>query len=270
MKKLVFVVFIFPIFVFSQGPVDGFFKGKGNLDAALSGTQQNSTKFYSGLGLINYPRSLTVVSLFGEYGLTKNIDIIASVPFINGQFQDAGIYTKARLSKPFKFGTLSLIPALGVSFPMSNYETQTGQSIGQRATQIQPKLVFQIDFSKGFFVQAQSGYNYNLQPVPSSIPVSGKIGFSYKKIYSDIWFDYQKGLGDVIWIGGISQDFRTLHVTYSRIGGVFYYSLKPKFGCFVNGSFILNGVNIGKAYTVGAGFVYKFQLLNKKTETVTD
>lgn len=264
MKKFLLILFFFPVDSFSQGPVDGFFKGRGNIDLALSGAYQHSEKFYAGFNTITYPRSLASVSLFGEYGVLNNFDVIANIPLINGQFQDASFFVKYGLpfdvcdvDSPFR-----IIPAVGVSFPLTNYETQAGDAIGQRATQIQPKLVLQYQMKLGFFIQAQGGYNYSFSPVPSSIPISGKIGFSQKKVYTDIWFDYQKGLGDIEWIGGASQDFRTLYVSYSKIGGVFYYTVKPKFGLFLNGSYVLSGINLGKSFSMGAGLVYKIQTIS--------
>jgi len=158
---------------------------------------------------------------------------------------------------------LQLIPAFGISFPLSNYATQTGSAIGQRATQLQPKFVVHYKTRFGMFYTAQVGYNYALSPVPSSFNASFKVAFSTSKLYTDIWFDYQKGEGDLQWIGGISQDFRTLPVTYTRVGGVMYYGIKPQIGAFINGSYILNGMNIGKAYTIGAGLVYKMKFVKK-------
>lgn len=261
MRLLIAVIFV-SNYGITQGPVDGFFKGKGNLDVALSAAYQHSDEFYFGTTLANYERNLNSFSVFGEYGILENLDVIANIPLINGQLQDAGFYFKYRLFRK-KLGDgfpLAIIPAVGMSFPLSNYATQTSQAVGQRATQFQPKLVLQLNLNHGFFIQSQGGYNYALDPVQSSIPVSGKIGFSKNKLYTDAWFDYQKGLGDVMY-GGSSIDFRTLSVTYSKIGGVIYYGFKPKWGLFVNGSYIFTGVNIGKAYTIGGGFVYKFDLI---------
>ncbi|MBI3136078.1 MAG: hypothetical protein HYZ14_15480 [Bacteroidetes bacterium] len=258
-------VFILTLFfstaAFSQGPVDGFFKGRGNLDLALSGAYQHSGKFYDGIAAFNYTRNLYSLSLYGEYGVTDSWDVIGNVPFINGQFQDASVFVKHRIGVPFSFGVFSLIPAAGISFPLSNYQTEASQSIGQRATQFQPKLVMQLDGLKGLFFQIQGGYNLALNPVPSSIPVSAKIGIYRQKFYADAWFDYQKGVGGKAWHVDPISSFRELFVTYAKIGGAFYYGFKPKYGVFVNGSYILTGVNIGKAYTVGAGFVYKFGLV---------
>lgn len=258
--KTATLIFGFSLFChlsWAQGAIDGFLKGRGNLDMALTGAYQHSTKYYDGLGLYDYERSLTIINLFGEFGITDNWDVLASIPMINWQFQDAGIHTKYGFNLKVGKSNLRLIPAGGISFPISKYEPHTGQAIGQRATQIQPRMVVQFDGKRGYFIQAQGGYNYALDPVPSSMPLSAKIGIYRSKIYADVWLDYQKGIGGKAWHVDPISSFRELFVTHTRVGGVFYYAPKPTYGFFINGSYVLDGVNIGKAITLGAGFVYK-------------
>lgn len=249
----------------SQGLVDGFFKGKGNLDLALSGFTQNSSIYFAGDTRFDYKRNLAGAGLFGALGLRNDLDLIASIPFINGKFQDAGVFIKYCIphSRFAKERRLILIPALGFSFPMSNYETQSGQAIGQQAVQIQPKLASHWTTRHGIYFTAQAGYNYNFDPVPSSFSASFKTAFSGNKWYMDFWYDYQKGFGDVIWVGGVSQDFRTLYVDYSKIGGGIFYGIKPRFGLFLNGSYVLAGTNVGNAWSVAAGVVWKLEVFDK-------
>ncbi|MBK9190270.1 MAG: hypothetical protein IPM77_01575 [Crocinitomicaceae bacterium] len=244
--------------VSAQGPLDGFFKGKNNLDLALSGFYQHSEKYF-GATNFNYPRTLSGASIFGEYGILDNLDVIATVPFINGKFQDAGIYFKYGIpfNRSAKERRIRIIPAAGISFPVTDYVTQSGKSIGQKAILIQPKLIFQMNFNHGIFIQAQGGYNYALAPVISSVPFSVKFGWAGNKWYTDILYDFVHGLGDELWIGGVSQDFRTLPVSSQKAGGVIYYSIKSKWGVFANGSYIFSGKNIGNAWSAGAGLVYK-------------
>lgn len=274
MKRIIFLLFFFPFLSFGQGPVDGFVKGKGNLDLALSAAYQHSGRFYAGTTLIDYERNLTCLSLFGEYGIGHNTDAIVSIPFINGQFQDASLFLKHRFVFPSEGRGIVIMPALGVSFPISDYATETGQSIGQQATQIQPKLVLQNHVIKRFFFQVQGGYNYALDPVPSSVPISAKIGFIHNSWYFDAWFDRQRGLGDKEWLTDPISSFRELYVTYSKIGGVVYYQFKapqksgdryrPGYGFFINGSYLLNGINIGKSFMVGTGIVCKLDVIRDK------
>ncbi len=243
----------------AQGLVDGFFKGKGNTDVALSVTHQSSDKYYAGTKLINYERRITSVGLFAEHGITSKFDVIGNVPFINGNFQDASVFLKYQLAEVHKDAyKLNFILASGVSFPLSNYQTESGQAIGQRATVFSPKGVVQFMLSKGLFLQAQSGYNLAVEPVRSSVPFSMKIGYAYSKFYADVWYDYQRGFGDKDYQGSVPFDsFRELVVNYQRVGGVLYYSLQSQTGVFLSGSYTLNGRNTGKAYGISTGFVIK-------------
>ncbi len=262
MKSIVFtlILFVSP-FIGAQGLIDGFFKGKGNLDLAFSANYQRSTEYFAGYNKIKYERNILSISAFGEYGVTNRWDVIANIPVINGKFQDGAVFTKYELIQAkIKGKKLSVIPAVGVSFPLSNYNTESGQAIGQRATVIAPKLVVQQELPKGMFIQAQSGYNYAIDPVVSSIPFSIKWGASFGKDYSfytDLWYDHQTGLGDKDYKGDIPLgSFRELVVSYNRVGGVFFKQFN-KLGAFVNYSYTINGRNTGQAIGVGMGIVVK-------------
>lgn len=246
--------------VSSQGLVDGFFKGKGNVDVALSATFQGSQHFFAGNERIDLDRAILSLSAFAEYGITEKWDVIGNVPVINLQLQDASFYTKYELvSTKIKGKKLSIIPALGFSLPLFNYATETSQAIGQRATVFGGRLVVQQELPKGMFVQVQSGYNYALAPVTSSVPFSIKWGLSFGKNYTDVWFDHQTGFGNKDYLGAVPfTSFRELVVSYHRIGGVFYRQFNQKLGGFVNYSYTINGRNTAQAIGIGTGIVLKF------------
>lgn len=264
-KHIVFLILIFsPTAIFSQGNVDGFFKAKGELDLAFSGSYSGSTKYFRTNGTIDYDRSQLILGAYGIYGITDKWNVILSLPLINFKPQDGSIFTKYRLiHHASKKSDFTLAPALGISFPMSNYQTQSGQAIGQQATIIQPKLVMQFKHFKNWFIQAQGGYNYALNPVPSSVGSSVKIGYIYKKWYFDTWFDYQFGIGGADYGIG-SPDFRTLGVSHNRVGGVIYKNIGEKSGLFLNGSYIFSGRNIGNAITISTGYVIKLKTTKKE------
>ena len=252
------------LFSFSQGNVDGFFKSKGEFDLAFSGSISNSTKYFRTLGPIEYKRFQAIVGAFGTYGITQKWNVIVSLPLVNFKPQDASVFTKYKLiSHNSKKGLVTIAPALGISFPMSNYPTQSGQAIGQRATIIQPKIVLQYKHIKNWFIQTQGGYNYTIDPVPSAIVASAKAGYIYKEWYFDAWFDYQYGIGGKDYGIG-APDFRELGVSYSKIGAVVYKNVGKKSGVFLNGSYILSGRNIGQTYAVSAGYVLKLKTARKK------
>lgn len=265
MKTFFTLIFLNTFLVFSQGLVDGFFKGKGKLDMAFSAMYQTSDKYFAGTKKINYERDLLSISAFGEYGITEKWDVILNIPVINFKLQDGAVFTKYHLVDVKLFGNqFSVIPAVGLTTPLSNYNTESGQAIGQRATQIMPRLVLQQKLPAGMFIQVQGGYNYALNPVVSSVPFSAKLGMSFGddyQYYFDVWYDYQQGIGDIDYLGNKPYNsFREFVVSYNRIGGVFFYQINKKIGAFINGSYIINGRNIGQAIGLGTGLVYKFNI----------
>jgi hypothetical protein len=258
---------------FSQGLIDGYFKGKGKLDMALSGYTQTAKSYFAGetevelggpLGSTIFPESekkFNSIGFFAEYGITAKWDVIVSVPFINKVFQDGAVATKYEAVKT-KIGgrDFSVIPALQVSFPLTNYETENLNSVGQRATLITPKVVLQHSLPKGLFIQAQTGYNYGLAPVASSVGASVKLGGSFGKFYTDVWYDFQHGFGDKDFLKPPAVSFREYVVSFQRVGGVVFYSINDTFGVFANASYIFDGRNAYKMPGFGGGVVVKLKV----------
>ncbi len=247
---------------FAQGPIDGFFKNTGELDVAISGTYAASTTYFAGATPINYTRNQTIIGGFAAYGLADRWNCVVSLPVINKTLQDAAFYAKYKwVLHGTSYGEYSVFPALGVSFPVSNYNTESGQAVGQKAVTIQPKMVAQFKSSKGWFVQGQSGYNYSFNPVPPAFVVSVKAGYIYKKWYFDVWFDYQHGIGGKDYNSLNAEplnSFRELGVSYQRLGGVIYRTISHRFGLQANTFYVLNGRNTSQMFAFGGGVVFKF------------
>lgn len=247
-----------PLAHFSQGPVDGFFKGKGKLDLALSGGWQSAQNYIGGQGAFAYKRAFGFASVFGEYGITDKWDVIASVPFIKDKLQDGSFYTKYKILS-LQNDAFSLAPAIGFSLPLAKYDTESALATGQRATQFHGKLVAQYKIGSCFFVQAQSGYNYALDPVPAAFLVSTKVGFSKSGWYLDAWYAYQDGEGNKTYQGSVPYStFRELTVDFQQVGGVVYRQINPKIGAFVNASKIIDGLGTFDTFAVATGIVVKF------------
>ncbi|MFK7785194.1 MAG: hypothetical protein AB8B56_08760 [Crocinitomicaceae bacterium] len=260
-------------FSFSQGLIDGYFKGKGNIDIALSGFTQTAKSYFAGetevvlggpLGSTIFPESektFNSLGLFAEYGITDKWDVIINAPFINQVFQDGSIATKYEAVKTKVGGRdFSVIPALQVSFPLSDYETENLNSVGQKATLISPKVVVQHNLPGGLFIQAQTGYNYALDPVASSVGASVKLGGSFGKFYVDAWYNFQHGFGDKDFLTPPAVSFREYTVSFQQFGGVVYYGITDMFGIFANASFIFDGRNAYKMPGFGGGLVVKLHL----------
>lgn len=264
MKKINLVgILIFSFSIQSslaQGPLDGYFKGKNILDVAVSLGAQGATTYTGANGKFDYGRTLFMGSIFAEYGITDRLDVVATLAFITEQFQDAGLYVKAKLidanlgGRPF-----TLAPGIGFSTPVSNYNTEIKNAIGQRASLVHGHLIAQSALFGNFSLQVQGAYHYSIETVPSSYTFSSKLIYSKNSWYFDAWYEYQKGQGDKSLFGTIPYtSFREFFVDYNRIGGVIYRGLDKGWGVFVNASQILNGQNTFNTTAVMGGFVKKF------------
>jgi hypothetical protein len=273
MKTVLFILALTTsAFSYSQGLIDGYFKGKGNIDIAASSFFQTAKSYFAGFTEVSLSeppfsgdgtREFNSFGLFAEYGITDKWDVIVNAPFINGSFQDGGVAMKYEVAKPKLGGRdLSIIPALQVSFPLSDYETENLDAIGQQATLISPKVVLQYALPKGLFVQAQTGYNYALDPVASSVGASVKFGGSFGKFYVDAWYNFQHGFGNKDFLVPPPVSFREYTVNFQQVGGVVYYGITDMFGVFANASYIFDGRNSYKMPGFGGGLVVKLNLHN--------
>lgn len=263
MKQSIFyIIFIFfsSSVLLSQGAIDGYMKGKGNTDFALSYSYESYSEYFFGKQLENRENSNHTASLFIEHAFQDYLDLVVSVPYIytdemNSGLQDAILAIKFRNKKrDLKNGSLSTITATGLSFPLSNYPIDTEQPIGIRATTFQLRLLMQYQSYSGFFAMIQTGYDLRIAPsLQNAVPVIFRAGFGASKFYVDAYLDFfntfNAGVDNTIFAGEGS--------VWWKIGGTFYYPFSPKFGLFVGASRYLTGQNIGLGTRVNVGVVYK-------------
>ncbi len=293
MKKYILLFLGFallcPNFAAAQGAIDGFMKGKGNLDLALSFATESSGKFFSRVDgrdtTFDFGISANSVSLFAAYGITDDLDVIVSIPFVSRSantqgLQDGSVYLKYQsINTALRdFGRLKVITGAGISFPLSDYEVQNSRAIGQQALVVPLRVVAQVDLNSGLFFNITGGYNFRLDEnervladsflvlTPNGevtqpddfISLSAKVGYATGKQYFDLWFDYQRTEGGNSYRDGDPSGFKSLGVSYSKIGGTYYYAFKPNFGAFLGLSKVFAGRNINDQFAISAGVVYKF------------
>ena len=81
--KLIVLLFASAGLVISQPAVDGFLKGKSNLDVALGATYESFSQYYYRLNdLTPVGRTSIAVSAFGAMGLTNWLDAQVNIPYI--------------------------------------------------------------------------------------------------------------------------------------------------------------------------------------------
>lgn len=260
---------------FSQGRVDGFLKGKGNLDIALGVNAELNGKFYAGKNLIDLPRAIISANAFFAYGITNNLDVNLSIPFIsvNGvenNIQDIALFLKFQYAQikldNSKKGNINLLLAGGFSSNITNYQTEGGSAIGQQAKTIDIRPVIHYQANSGFFATFQGGYNYKFDPVPNAVVFASKFGLAKANWYADIWYDGQIGIGGLDYQGTpIPASFRELGVDYHILGGTFYKPINEKLGIYGGASYVLAGRNISKGIGLSLGLVFKPDIKRNKT-----
>ncbi len=272
--------------LYAQGPLDGYMKGKGNLDLAPSFSYMHAPDF-AGAGSAVYAEPYTgyMLSAFAEYGVTDRFDLVATVPYIitTGQkgFQDGGFYAKYQVlkAKAGQLGQIRLIGGVGASLPLSGYAPVATGALGQRAVVVPARAILQWDTKWGPFVNLTGGFNWRLDDYkdadlarvrdlrpeynPTAPPGYStwlvKIGLPAKNYYLDAWWELQhipvdKGSNYVQGVVDLPQAYG---VSYSQVGGTVYYSETGKRGVFLSGAKILNGRNVSRVFRLTGGFVVK-------------
>lgn len=265
MKINILIGIVFISFqLMSQPIVDGFNKGKGNLDIVGSYTYDSFSKYYASPGLIGLGRKTNVVSAFSAIGITDKWTLQSSLPFISSGnesgIQDLAIVSKIEFyKKTIGKGSLTFLVSNGFLTPLTDYQTESLFALGQQATAFDNRLVSQYFLNNGLFFMIQSGYTFRLNPVPSSIPIALKIGLAKEKNYFDLWVDYQKGGEGFSYRDGFNSKFREFSVSYIKIGATYYRAINKNFGLALNLSNTLSGENVGKSTTGSVAFIYKLK-----------
>jgi len=274
----------------AQGPFDGYLKGKGHLDMAVSYSANSSPKYLGANGQtydFSYKGSLFAV--FAEGGLTKDLDLIgvAAYSFTNTKtgLQDGGLYGKYRFLKAAsKNGyRLNVLAGSGISFPLSDYSPTANGALGTKAITMPARLILQLESPFGLFLNLTGGYNWrfdrakaediaevqmanpDFRPGPpagySSLLV--KIGFPAAHYYLDGWLEWQNTKKGSDYSPNVIDLPQLYGVSYCQVGGTAYYSEGGRAGFYLSTGYILNGRNTGLIFRFTGGVVIKF---HKKDE----
>ncbi|PHR44333.1 MAG: hypothetical protein COA32_15080 [Fluviicola sp.] len=285
MKQLIFMLFLLYLLPnYAQGPIDGYLKGKGNLDVAIGMNFSRANEYY---GVNNQsfdiPYSVEMLSVFAQYGITDKIDGVFSLPFIFGKeekkFQDLGLHLKY---KPIEFNfsngaNWSQLISAGFSFPASDYRPDVTGALGQRAKRIPLRFISQLKFENGLFFNFTGAYHFrldeisqetaamvleenpdfNLRPPANHYSIVGRVGLATSKHFIEVFTEYQKTLGGVDYEEGVVKPSQLYGVDFLKVGGTYYFGMDEN-GIAVNASYIpALRRNIGNIFSVGISFIIK-------------
>lgn len=278
---------LLPSALLAQGPIDGYMKGKGKLDVAVSLSNNSASDFFGKDGAVyNEPFQGRFLAVFAEYGITDDLDLVATLPYVftstQSGFQDGSLHLKFRplRVKTAEGGYFNAVAAAGISAPLSNYEPLAAGAIGQRATVLQPRLVLQWDSGFGPFFNLTAGYNVRLDALreediagvrllrPDYNPEQPKnftnwlikAGLPAANYYLDVWLERQFTQGGADYAPMVPDLPQAYGVSFTQIGGTAYYSENGKTGFYLSAGHILGGRNTSGITRITAGLVLKLGL----------
>lgn len=287
----------------AQTPSDGLMMGKGYLCTVFNYSQGNWQQYWEGplkrknenIGTLTTQQ----FTLMSAYGIGKNLNIIAGLPYIwtqasDGQlagqrgFQDVSAWLKYRFFRTdVPLGKLSAFATVGGSLPVTNYVPDfLPMSIGLGAKTASARGVLHYKLDKGFYLTTQAGYTRrsnifvdrdayqydgrlyytNEVQVPDMFDATGKLGFLNNWIQTEVFLDYFTALsGDDIRRN--DMPFPTNRMLATNVGWFGKYTYATNTGeisTTAQVSRVLNGRNVGQTTMFTVGVQYAFQLVKQK------
>ncbi len=236
--------------------------------------------------------SNTQITWFGNYGLTEKINLIAMLPYVKTAaskgtliglegIQDLTLALKYQLlKKEIGTGTFSTFGVASFSTPLTNYTPDyLPLSIGLASTTVSPRLTANYKLSNGWYATASAAYvwrnNVSLDRpsyftdgniyytnqvwMPNQFTSTYSLGYYKNRLQAEVNLTQQNTLGG----GDIrKQDmpFVSNRMNFLKLGIVtMYYFPKPKnLAARLQGSYTLEGLNVGQCVSVTAGIFYTF------------
>lgn len=268
MKSILFLMTLLTTNVFSQGKIDGFYRGHGNATSVLGLGFEDSQGYFAGRNKVDLSRNLYYANLFVSYGILENLDAQISIPYLmsddNKDFQDLSFFAKYRFyQNETESGNLQLSFGAGLSTPMSDYNIGGLNDLGQQATIIDIRAMLHYQFKTNWFSTVQSGLSYKFEEVPNSVPFTLKIGKAGSKFYLDAYYEYQHSFEGTDYLGTPRpQNFREFGVDYHKVGSTAFTPIFKNLGVYVSYSYIFAGRNTFQGPSYGFGLSYDFKRKN--------
>jgi hypothetical protein len=279
---------LLPGLVLAQSPVSGFMKEKGKGSVVVSYASEKYDKVYlvpnevDGVPVFNDVK-IASQSLYAEYGVTNNFNVVVNVPFITATgnaseavlanlkfenkrsgLQDLKIYTKYNFNS-YVFGKnqIDFIGVAGVELPLGYKADEGLQSIiaiGDQSNKLNLSGIMMFKNQSGFFASGQIGNTFKGGEVPNALTSEWKIGFAAKRFYVDTFFATQlnSSSGVDILQPGFTGFFPATKVNYTRVGLNAYIPVMKYVGITAGANSYISGRNIGKATGFYGGLVLNF------------
>lgn len=287
----------------AQTDTDGLFMGKNNFCGGFLGTYSSWNNYWEGTLYRNNENLGTVssnsVMFMGNYGITKRLNIIATLPWIQNQassgtllqqqgIQDLSLFLKSEIFAADINGFLpSFVVIAGGSIPLTNYVADfMPMSIGTQSKNAIARAMFDIQKGNWFFTSSVYGmlrsdvtidrtayytteliYS-NKVSMPAVTGYNVRIGWREKiDTYAELVLDGMNTMGGFD-IRRDDMPFLSNDMEAIRVGFNGKYLLPGMRGLSVMGAFqqVLSGRNTGKSTAYTLGLVYQLNLKNQSKQ----
>lgn len=250
-----------------EAQVDGFNKGAGNVDVVVSFSYEKGLGYCLADGNVAIKRNTIAATLFAAGGLTEDLDLQLNIPFISNStesdFQDVQAFLKwLPMKTAMGNGKLAMGPALGYSVPVTDYQTEGVNAIGQEATSIIPMGVMQYSRNNGYFTSLVGGYIVASEPTPDALVGTLRFGHFNTVHYWELYLQGQRADGGKNYRGTgdlAPTSFKELGVDFLKVGGKYYKPIGSRIGLVAEASYVLSGRNVDQAVMGALSVVIHFR-----------
>jgi hypothetical protein len=246
----------------AQGPISGFLPRAGQLQFAANYSIESYDTYLRADDAIDQALDSRSYSLFAEYGLAEHNSLVVTLPYVdngsdNRAWQDAALWFKYRnLRREVDHGQHTLLTAVGLTFPVGNYAADTPLAIGRRATVFGGRLVWQYQDYNGWFLQVQSGIDFQVAPdAAAAWPLLLRAGWGTPWFYVEGWLENYAALETTGNSGNLAAGVQS---SWLRTGGTLYFPVRPWLGVQGGWAYMLDGAFIGQSTRWFTGFVLQF------------
>ena len=248
--------------------MNGFLPGRAHGDIAVSYTAETYDEFWAGTTKVSDPGvgkvDLKSTSLWLQWGLTDNLAVVATLPYIDassdglGGFKDQGLQDLSVLLK-YRFwaaGPHSLVAAAGGRTAVQNYEANLPVDLGDNTTDALFRLVYQFQ-TPNFYFSQQVGYDIRGGDAPDDYPLYTELGFTAGRITYGGYYSklIAKGGTD---IGDPGFTFPSNKEEYSKAGVKVFGRVTDRFGLSAVYFTTLEGRNTGDSHGLAVGVVFRY------------
>lgn len=302
MKKILYLYLLLaPFNIWAQTEIDGIMMSKHNLCTGIRFDENQWDNYWEGQfkrDNLNFGNvSTQKVSINGNYGITNNLNLMFSLPFIStkasagtmkGQqgLQDLSINLKyLALNKSFGKNELGLFAIAGFSMPTSNYSADyMPLNIGLKSKTASIRLLGDFQHGK-LFLTPSAAYIHqtnikiertayfttemhytNEVYMPNAAMYSIKSGYRSSRLIAELNFEQWNTRGGFD-ITSNNMPFPSNKMDFKKIGVYSKYTFGklPDLSILAGANHIINGRNVGQSTTYFGGFFY---VLHFKPKTI--